>query len=395
MKKTAISLLLAVVMVFSLVLVAAPAAQATTHTHCACGGATVHAKANHTCADTTYTALDQAAADAIAPEDPEAETKYYPLSGTYYLTQNVTINGRVRITGDLSICLNGFELKCNYFRFKGADSYKVDISDCSAAKTGKLTAVEKQMFFNNSSTANPATISVWGGTLENIATDGTQGHIFALGSSTATNTLNIYNGTIKGGNCPGSSSTAAQGGAIRISGGTKCNIYGGTITGGTVNTNTSKSAQGGNIYMTTAGSELNIYGGTITGGTAAVGTMEGALTVAQGGNIYTGGGTLNLYGGTITGGVAATESNMRIGGTINIVSVDGTVTFNATAEDKVVTENKAANIKVTNNELEYTITKTAGGNADTGDSANLVVMGLGLVLGVAGMACLLPKKQTV
>ena len=34
-------------------------------------------------------------------------------------------------------------------------------------------------------------------------------------------------------------------------------------------------------------------------------------------------------------------------------------------------------------------------NPSTGDSDNLVVMGLGLILGVAGMACLLPKKQTV
>ena len=384
MKKTAISLLLAVVMVFSLVLVAAPAAQATTHTHCVCNGATIHSAASHTCdATTTYTALDQATASAIAPEDASAELLVYPLQGTYYLTENVSFNGRIKFTGDLTICLNGFKLQCADTRF-GDAGFTVNITDCSAGQTGELSSNSTlvQMFFYPTSKA--AAVNVWGGNIKSSA-DGSQGCVFRVGNEA--HALNIYGGTIHGSNAGVKSGTAGQGGAIRASASAQVNMYGGTITGGKAITNASGAAKGGNVYI--GGGIFSLYGGTITGGSVE---GEGAL----GGNICLNSGSLKIYGGTITGSTSA-DGLYVAGGKLTIDTLDSTVKFEI-KEDYNTEENLTigTGVKLTNEGNLYTAAKkSAGGNANTGDSANLVVMGLGLVLGVAGMACLLPKKQKV
>lgn len=323
--------------------------------HCVCGGATVHTAAAHTCADTTYTALDTATLTAMI-EDPAAEIKVCPIQGNYYLTENIDIDARLEFVGDLSICLNGFELK---FRDTRGDNeaqvtgFKIDISDCSANKAGKFTSTVKQTFFASANTALPLNISVWGGTVSNTATNGVMGLIFTLGEAKGgVHTLNIYNGTIIGG------PVSNQGGVMRLSKGTVCNIYGGTITGGTATSTAEKSALGGNIYMFSDNTEVNIYGGTVTGGTAAVGSEAGSKT-AQGGNIYVSSGTLTLYGGSVSGGKAVGGSNIMVaGGNVKIVGVDAETKITVGSGITPDVSDLNSNTTVTNEGIVYTATKT-------------------------------------
>ena len=322
--------------------------------HCACCGNAPIAAAGHDCQSITYVPWDL---------DTSSGATEYLIHGSYYLTEDVILDARLKLDGDLNICLNGFELRYRDTRFAtgtSIDRYTLNISDCSAAQTGKLTGTVKQMFFNSSTSAIAVTINVWGGTISDTATNTVIGHIFTLGAAgNGSNVLNIYGGTIVGGNALGSTSSGAQGGAMRISGTTVCNIYGGTITGGTATSNASQMAQGGNIYMTTAGTELNIYGGTITGGSAVVGTATGAKA-AKGGNIYVGNGTLTLYGGAVTDGTAPTGANIMVnGGAVKIVNVhaDTTITVVSGITPDVTDLNSTTT--VTNDGNEYTVDKAS------------------------------------
>lgn len=330
-----------------------PNSTATAHTHCACSGATVHAAANHTCADIAYEPWNL--------DTSVAATEYY-IQGSYYLTENVTVDARLIPTGDLHICLNGYELTFQDLRFNTVATvteYTMNISDCSAGNTGKMTGTVKQMIYNtSSSTSNPdaipATINVWAGTISNTATNTLMGHIFQLGGTcTGNNELNIYGGNIIGG------PVSNQGGVMRLSVDTVCNIYGGTITGGTATSTASKAAQGGNIYVTGDESQVNIYGGAISGGVAAVGTEAGAKT-AQGGNIYMYKGTLTLYGGSVSSGQDLTNDNIYIAANANvkIVSVDAETKITVASGITPNVSELNSNTTVTNEGSVYTATKT-------------------------------------
>lgn len=389
MKKTAISLLLAVALVFSLVLVAAPAAQATTtHSHCVCCGNTPIAAANHTC-DTTQ--------DDWQPWTEEQSNNSTALTGKYYLTENVTLgtgSTQLKAKGDLIICLNGFTLTFSNFRPTTTQENTLTITDCKG--TGAIASNHKdaattgtQMFMVNNSGYPATTINIWGGTIQGTPT-GSTGPLFYMGSAKeGTHTLNIYGGTIIGSAAGSKETVGADGGAVSLTNGSTCNMYGGTIKDGKAKSTDSGAGRGGNVFV--GGAFFNMYGGTISGGT--VETPEGKAE-AKGGNIFLNGGVLTVNGGTITGGAADIYA---AGGKIKINKADTAIKFTVGAdfdtEESIIA---GTGITVTNNGNVYTAAKTtAGGNVSTGDNANLVVMGLGLVLGVAGMACLLPKKQKV
>ena len=104
MKKTTISLVLALIMVFSLVLVAAPAAEAAGHTtHCVCGGKLE----GHTCANTTFQPLSQATFDAVtaesAPVKLHNDTVYSLEKGSYYLTENIAVAEQILIFEEIVV----------------------------------------------------------------------------------------------------------------------------------------------------------------------------------------------------------------------------------------------------------------------------------------------------
>ena len=124
---------------------------------------------------------------------------------------------------------------------------------------------------------------------------------------TASGELNIYGGTLNGGN-------STNGGIIS---GNNINIYGGTITGGT-------AKNGGNIYSS---GTLNIYGGTISGGNAST----------YGGNIYSKG-DVNILGGTVTEGFANGVGLYAQGG--NIYMTGSGKELNISGENTVISKGK-------------------------------------------------------
>ena len=321
--------------------------------HCVCCGNAPMAVANHTC--------DTVTNDWTAWSGVEI-TSFENLSGKYYLTQDVHINDPIRTAGDLTICLNGYKLTCPYVRVNATST--LTITDCSAEQTGIFRSVSKnypQYLFANGADAQPITVNIWGGTVSSVAEGNTFGNVFRLGSSfVGTNhVLNIYAGTIQGCTALGKPGKAPNGGGVHLAGNTICNMYGGTIVGGKAQSNDELAGNGGNMYIS-ENAVFNMYGGTITGGSA---TASGT-NIGEGGNIYvTGNGTLNLNGGTVTNGTATNGANIMVNsGTVNVVNVDGSYSFNVNTEKATVNTQGAdssVTVTVSQDGTEYTLTKAA------------------------------------
>ncbi|MBR4314216.1 MAG: hypothetical protein IKP66_04825, partial [Lachnospiraceae bacterium] len=72
----------------------------------------------------------------------------FPSSGVYYLTSNVTLSKPLNITGDLSICLNGYSIEETGAEFfKGAGS-NLNICDCVGSGSIKAINMTGNMFDN-------------------------------------------------------------------------------------------------------------------------------------------------------------------------------------------------------------------------------------------------------
>lgn len=60
-------------------------------------------------------------------------------AGNYYLAQNITLDGSISISGDVNICLNGYEISTNqYNRVFEITNYKLAVCDCSTSHSGKI-----------------------------------------------------------------------------------------------------------------------------------------------------------------------------------------------------------------------------------------------------------------
>ena len=299
MKKT-LSLMLAMAMVFALVLVVAPAAEAATPCeHSSHDGWTAWS--------TTENPIQALDADSNGL-----------VGGKYYLTEDVTVTDRIMVKADdeVTICLNGHKLTVNptgassgdptalgcFDPKSGTDSNytKLNICDCSATKSG---IVER--------TTMPAA-----------------GRFGAMALARKNVEINIYGGTWK------------------------LTVENKASSPSLIQTNNKTAIV--NIYEDAKFEQVNGMTVKITG-------------------------TLNVYG------VAADMTVMPSGADFKV--------FVDKAEQTTYVKDQTYTVKA----FAPTPAPAPGGstNPGTGDSANLVVMGLGLVLGVAGMACLLPKKQTV
>ncbi len=379
MKKTAISLILALAMVLSFVLVAAPQAQAAGHTtHCVCGGKAAGVGDHTACANLTGEWIDLNAYvnDTANQVDGSPQLK----AGNYYLSADLQLTKQMAIAEEgieVTICLNGFEVKgCEakdetYSKvlYVGKKDATVNVCDCSANNAGKMSSISVK-----------------------------QGSVILVGTNTegVAPTLNLYSGTLIG-----SPNATAAGGAVRVNGG-ELNIYKAVLKDG------QNTSHGGNLMTNgksaTTKAVVNMYGGAILNG-------KGNL----GGNVYIMNHSIfNIYGGTITGGTGTKGADIcadKATGTVKIMKLDAgtTCTMNISEATLDVSELDSS-ITKTQNLLDTTFTAPAASNPSnpstpstpskpnnpaTGDSANLVVMGLGLVLGVAGIACLLPKKQEI
>ena len=172
-------------------------------------------------------------------------TTSLPTSGSYYLSQNVTVDATTTLTGNLNLCLGG--------------------------KTVTMTGTGSVLSITSGKTLNLFDEPGDHGVITGGNTEGNGGGILSHGR------LNLYGGTITG-------NSADTGGGIASY--STFNLYGGTITDNSADTGGGVSVQDGT---------MDIYGGSISGNTASY----------YGGGVYASHArTLNLHDGAISGNSA-------------------------------------------------------------------------------------------
>lgn len=212
---------------------------------------------------------------------PWDKTDSLPDSGSYYLTENVTLNSSWTPTGDVTLCLNGKTITEN----DNTDAICVD-----SGKTVTLWDCQDNGTVTHASGATgrgvqvQGTFNMYGGNITgNNTTD-------AGGGVQVNGTFNMHGGSIT------NNTAVANGGGVDLH-----NDHTFTMTAGTISGNTSKKLGGG--VNTSTSSKFTMSGGKITNNTAA-----------------TNGGGVHLY------------SNMTVSGTINI---SGNVVSNSTNANNV------------------------------------------------------------
>lgn len=259
MKKRIFAMALALVMVLSLVPVVATAEPAAVTASPKAG---THTDAGHSddCGLTDrWTAWDKA--DSL------------PTSGQYYLTKDVTLTGETQISGDLTLCLNGFVIKTTgnkrVLSTKDGSGVTFTVTDCTAY-------TENDVYYAG---------AITGG--KDASAGG--GAVFVRRSTT----MKLYDGRLTQ-----NTSTIAGGGvALQASGsghaGAKMYMYGGEISDNTAIDGT-KYKTGGAVYLG-SGCVFEMTGGTLSGNKGS-----------GGGAIYaTGTNTVTLKNATVTGNTAS------------------------------------------------------------------------------------------
>lgn len=208
-----------------------------------------------------------------------------PTSGNYYLTKNVNLSAGQTITGNVTLCLNGYKIEA-------ASGVTVNgtltITDCVGS--GSIVGVDKQHTgVNIQNNKGAGTLNLYGGTIKN----------FAKGVVN-NGTFNMYGGKLTQ-NSQGVSNTGTF------------NMHGGTITGNSgtcngagVSNDGSFTMSGGYITSNTAsqsGTENNGFGGGVHNRRIFVmtdGTITGNTAKNDGGGVYSGSDSTYIYGGSIT-----------------------------------------------------------------------------------------------
>ena len=93
-------------------------------------------------------------------------TEYYVYTlpaGNYYLAQDITLEGSISISGDVNICLNGYEISTNqYNRVFEITNYKLAVCDCSTNHSGKIRGNQQSLVVYLQSSAS---FDLYGGTI--------------------------------------------------------------------------------------------------------------------------------------------------------------------------------------------------------------------------------------
>lgn len=222
------------------------------------------------------------------------ESDSLPTSGNYYLTKNVTLSTGQPITGDVTLCLNGYKIEA-------ASGVTVNgtltITDCVGS--GSIVGVDKQLTGVN--IQNKGTLNLYGGTIKD----------FAKGVENS-GTFNMYGGKLTK-NSQGVSNT----GTFNMHGG---NITGnsGTCNGAGVSNDGSFTMSGGDITYNTASKDSNNngYGGGVCNSKSfkmTDGTIAGNNAGWYGGGVYGYSNTTYIYGGSITRNEARQGGGVYVG----------------------------------------------------------------------------------
>ena len=212
-----------------------------------------------------------------------------PTSGNYYLTKNVNLSAGQTITGDVTLCLNGYKIEAAP---NALDNIQVNgtltITDCVGS--GSIVGVDKKLTGVNIK-SDAGTLNLYGGTIRN----------FAKGVENS-GTFNMYGGKLTQ-NSQGVSNTGTfnmHGGSITknsgfFNGAGVSNEGNFTMSGGDITSNTASQSGtgnngfGGGVYNNDSGS-FKLTDGTIAGNTAK----------NNGGGVYSVSNSTYIYGGSIT-----------------------------------------------------------------------------------------------
>ena len=244
------------------------------HTHCICGHPADGAGniGDHTThADVTF--------------QPWTSGNSLPITGNYYLTQNVVVDKMTVLTGTL--CLNGYTISAKDGGCPvEVSSGELNLTDC-AAQPGSVTAAKDQAI-DVYSAANIFNGVIRGGSGSGIhigpfAANGNViiygGKITGSGTGAAANngTMHMYGGEISG------NSRGVQAGGTKGNGSFNGSLY---LHGGKITDN--HGSEGGGVYVM---NRFSMDGGEVSNNSAT----------GNGGGIYAHTGSTDLSGGKVTG----------------------------------------------------------------------------------------------
>ena len=293
-----------------------------------------------------------------------------PTSGNYYLTKNVTLSAGQPITGDVTLCLNGYKIEAA----SGVEPIILNnggtltITDCVGS--GSIVGVNKQQ--TGVIIQKKDTLNLYGGTIRNftkgVVNNGTfnmYGGKLTQNSQGVSNTgtFNMHGGTItknsgspNGAGVSNSGSFTMSGGDITNNttsqsngvgnGGGVCNSNRFEMTGGTITGNEAKQC-GGGVYNN---NHFKMTGGTIEQNTAKN---------YGGGGVYSGSNSTYIYGGRITNNNASSLSGDVYAASGKGVHLKGNVTIGGDRSNGLLT-----------NTVHY-----IDGTLDTGSAIRLFVLG--------------------
>ena len=255
--------------------------------------------------------------------------------------------------------------------------------------------------------ANASTVNIFGGTVaDGIASSGytntnsntdREATLYGGNISVASDSvLNISGGTISGGkvennfSCKLSQGTFKScGGNIHISSGSTATISGGTISGGAVianhkgidageKTTLTANAYGGNISLVGSASSMTITGGTISNGSVSAstaaygdGTMTMCVSAACGGNIYNAACDLTITGGIIENGSIVGSAAPTGEAATSTITPQGGNLYCGDGSDVLI----GGDAVVTSGTIMNDITAARGGNVYIADGGAMTLEG--------------------
>ncbi|MBR2131235.1 MAG: hypothetical protein IJ955_01640 [Oscillospiraceae bacterium] len=346
MKKRFLQAFLTLALLYSLLPTTAQAAEHTSHALCTTAGCTSNTH-DHTTID-AWTAWDGSTTELSG--------------GSYYLTEDITTNSTIVITGAVNLCLSGHKLALAEGQTGGVirvlNGATLNLCDCNGGdsngdapnftvpdptKTDGSTIAIHGGLITRGFVSNEGTFTMYGGSVSGNTTSGvSNGGTFTMygGSVSGNTTSGVSNGGtfIMYGGSISANSAEEQGGGVANRGFGTFTMYGGSIVGNRANYN------GGGVYNNT---RFTMYGGSITGNSANYGSgvyNDGTVFTMQGGFISAnsaeeqGGGVYNSGIVTMDGGTIASNHANKGGGVFNefygtLTMNGGTIAENSTSQD--------------------------------------------------------------
>ena len=309
------------------------------------------------------------------------ETNALPdVAGSYYLSQNVTLDKTWVPADNTVLCLNGYSITMNedataVITIKSGVTFT--LYDCSDTGNGKITHGTNgttNSKYTGRGVSVDGTFNMYGGEIT-----GNETYEITVGGGgvyvAKNGVLNMSGSAVISGNtvCKGTAFSAGSGGGVNVNGGTF------NMSGGTISNNTAE-IYGSGVYVDAKG-VFKMSGGTITenlrnGGVALsdASTFDMYDTAvisnnkhgADGGGVYVRSSIFNMYGGTIIGNRVTSSAND--GGGVALMGTGSIFTMYGGSIVGNETLRSGGGVYVDNQNVFYMQGGTITGNNVNGDS---------------------------